>query len=352
MKKILLIEENANVRANMATILDLAGYSVATAENGKAGMFAALSDKPDLILCDIMMPILDGYGVLHMLQKNEGLQTVPFIFLVAKSERNEIRKGMEVGADDCITKPFNSTELLNSIEARLKKAELLKRPFATAIQGSDELIKISAGVDYLEGLRNGRNINCYKKKEIIYTEGNHPFRLFYLMKGKVKTYRRNDDGKELITGLFNEGEFMGYLPLMETITYKETAEAIEYTELAIIPRLEFDELLSSNQTVMMRFIEILAHKINEKEEQLLAIAYNSLRKKVSDVLITLYMKYNQEKNGAFLIDLSRDNMAAIAGVAKESLVRMLGELRDERVIEMEGSCIRIVDYSRLEKMHN
>jgi len=352
MKKILVIEDNDDIRENITEILDLAGYSVIAAGDGKAGVSSALSEKPDLVLCDIMMPVLDGYGVLHMLQKNPEMQTVPFIFLTAKSEQAEIRKGMGMGADDYIIKPFDTTEVLHSVEARLRKAEMLKRPLPSDLQGVNELIGIAAGAEHLRELKEGRNTNKFKKKQTIYMEGNHPSKLFYVVSGKVKTYLRNDDGKELIVGLYNEGDFLGYRALMENKTYKETAEALDDTELALIPRSEFDQLLGSNPAVMKKFVEILARSVEENQEQLLALAYNSLRKKVADTLVTLNRKYNPENNSSFLIDMSRDNLAAIAGVAKESLIRMLGELKDELILEIEGSRIRIIDYRRLEQMHN
>ena len=100
MKTILLIEDNEDIRENTAEILDLAGYKVLTAENGKIGVELALEHKPDLVICDIMMPVMDGYGVLHMLQRNEEMMDTPFIFLTAKTERSDFRKGMEMGADD------------------------------------------------------------------------------------------------------------------------------------------------------------------------------------------------------------------------------------------------------------
>lgn len=352
MQKILLIEDNAEIRENMAEILDLAGYTVTTAENGKEGVASAISDKPDLILCDIMMPVLDGYGVLHMLQKNTDLQHIPFIFLTAKSERSEVRKGMEMGADDYITKPFDGTELLHAIETRLKKAEQLKKQFRDTMEGVQELIDISTGRDYLSELKEDRSTNHYKKKQLIYSEGNHPSRLFYVVKGKVKAYKRNDDGKELIIGLFNSGDFLGYMPLIEGRIYQDTAEALEETELAIIPRAEFEALLASNPVVMKKIISILARNIREKEDQLLAIAYNSLRKKVADTLVTLYKKYNAAQTDTFYIDLSRENLAAIAGVAKESLIRMLSELKEEELIMMEGTRIKVLDFARLERMYN
>src|SRR4051812_20977154 len=105
MKKILLIEDNAGIRENTSEILSLANYSVITAENGKVGVELAQRERPDLIICDIMMPELDGYGVLHILGKKDDTASIPFIFLTAKTEKTDIRKGMNLGADDYLTKP-------------------------------------------------------------------------------------------------------------------------------------------------------------------------------------------------------------------------------------------------------
>lgn len=352
MARILLIEDNPEIRENMTEILELAGYNVDNAPNGKDGVDLALAQRPDIIICDIMMPVLDGYGVLHLIQKHPELNGVSFIFLTARSERHEIRKGMESGADDYITKPFGGTELLNAIETRLKKMQQLKEHFKSDIDGVNHLISVTYGKDYLEELRTGRDVSRYKKKQIVYSEGNHPSRLFYVQKGKVKTFKQNEDGKEFIVGLYTEGDFLGYIPLMEGRIYQETAEALDDTELLVIPRSEFEELLGSNPQVMKKFMSILVSNINEKAGQLLAIAYNSLRKKVADTLITLDRTYNKTHDQNFYIDISRENLAAMAGVAKESLIRMLGELKDEKLISMEGTKIRIMNYNRLEQMFN
>src|SRR5215467_8029899 len=135
MKSVLVIDYNADIRDNTAEILDLAGYKTFTAENGKRGVDVAIKEKPDVIVCDIMMPELDGYGVLHLVRKNAKTQNIPFIFLTAKTERSDFRKGMEMGADDYITKPFEDIELLNAIEMRLKKAEVLKQKYTLSEQG-------------------------------------------------------------------------------------------------------------------------------------------------------------------------------------------------------------------------
>ncbi len=121
MKTILVIEDNNEVRENIAEIHELSNYRVLTAPEGKTGVETALKEKPDLIVCDIMMPVLDGYGVLHLLNKHNDTYGTPFIFLTAKSEKSDFRKGMEMGADDYITKPFNSVELVARVKALLRR---------------------------------------------------------------------------------------------------------------------------------------------------------------------------------------------------------------------------------------
>jgi CRP/FNR family transcriptional regulator, cyclic AMP receptor protein len=351
MKTVLLIEDNADIRENMSEIMELASYKVLTAPDGKQGIELAVKHKPDIIVCDIMMPVLDGYGVIHMLQKNDETKNIPFIFLTAKAERAEIRKGMELGADDYITKPFNGTELLNAIESRIKKADMLRQDITPNLEGLNQIISTAGGKDLLKQLAEDRTVNRYKKKQIVYSEGNHPLRLFYIERGKVKTYKTNDDGKELVVGLYNEGDFFGYIAMLEGTTYKETAEAIEEAEIATIPKEEFDQLVNSNREVMQKFIQLLAKNITEKEQQLLNIAYNSLRKKVADALVTLNKKYKGQ-NESYVIDISRENLATIAGTAKESLIRTLSDFKDEKLIEIKGGDIVILNEKKLENMLN
>jgi CRP/FNR family cyclic AMP-dependent transcriptional regulator len=346
MKKILLIEDNQNIRENTAEILELANYTVFTAENGKEGVETALREKPDLIICDIMMPVLDGYGVLHMVQKNPAVQNTPFIFLTAKAEKNEMRRGMEMGADDYLTKPFDGTELLNAVESRIKKMDLLKKELMPGLQGLNELVSLSHGKNILDTFTADRDINKYKKKQIIYSEGNRPARLFYLQKGKIKTYKTNDDGKELTVGLYFEGDFLGHVALLEGTNYKETAEALEDAEVAFIPKEDFEELMYANREISQKFVTLMAKNITEMEDQLLKIAYCSLRKKVADSLIALNKKY---KNA---INLSRDNLATIAGIATESLIRTLGDFKSEKLIDIREGAIFILDEKKLENLVN
>ncbi len=352
MKHLLLIEDNNEIRENTAEILELAGYKVRAAANGKIGVEMALDEKPDLIICDIMMPVLDGYGVLHLLNKNPELKGIPFIFLTAKAERTDFRKGMEMGADDYITKPFNDVELLSAIDSRLKKVELLKKNYETDVEGMRQMLDEFGGKKTLHDLTNDRNTNIYKKKQMIYTEGNHPSRLFYIVSGKVKTYKTNNDGKELTIGLFNEGDFLGYTALLETSVYKETAEAMVDTEVAIIPKEEFDSLLNNSREVTSKFIQLLAKNVSEKEEQLLGLAYNSLRKRVADALMTLQHKYQTVGEEKFSMHISREDLANIAGTATESLIRTLSDFKSEKLIEIKDGNIVILDQKKLLSMLN
>ncbi len=352
MKKILLIEDNDDIRKNTAEILELSNYKVIVAENGKIGVEKALQYEPDLIICDIMMPELDGYGVLHAVQKNNSIKNTPIIFLTARSERDDFRKGMELGADDYITKPFSGTELMNAVDSRLRKFDQLKIELSAEMEGSQNNRLASSQKDIIQSLIENRNTNKFKKKQTIYSEGNHPNRLYYVLNGKVKTYKCNDDGKELVTDIYCNGDFLGHIALLESAVYKDTAEALEETELAIIPREDFEELIYNNKEMAYKFINLLAKNISQKEDHLLGLAYNSLRKKVAEALIMLQKKYQQNQEKEFTIDISRESLATIAGTATESLIRTLSEFRSEKLIEIKDGVINIIDRQKLGHLVN
>jgi DNA-binding response OmpR family regulator len=349
MKKILVIEDNTEVRENIAEILELSNYEVITAENGKTGVELALQQTPELIVCDIMMPELDGYGVLHLLNKHIETYGIPFIFLTAKSEKTDLRKGMEMGADDYITKPFDSIELLSAIEVRLRKAESIKQ---SAAKNNDD---INAFIDNAKQTTNihltsyERELYDYKKKEIIYAEAQRPKAVYYVKSGKVKIYKSNEDGKELITAICSTGDFFGYTYILEEINYKENAQVLEDAELILIPKEDFITLTSGDSQVAKQFIKIITHNVLEKEESLLNLAYNSLRKKVAFQLLQVLEKFKNE-NGKNTIIISRENLAQTAGIATESLIRTLSDFKSEKLINLQGSTITILDENKLRNL--
>ena len=349
MKSILIIEDNKDIRENTAEILDLAGYKTFTAENGKLGVELALKEKPDLIICDIMMPVLDGYGVLHLLRKNEATINTPFIFLTAKIERTDFRKGMEMGADDYITKPFEEIELLNAIEIRLKKMAVLEKTYPASETGINEFLKDVKNAGLIKELAEKYNIEKIGKKLSVYLEGRRPRFLFYLLKGKVKGFRNHEYGKEYITDIYSEGDFMGYASLIENTNYTENTVVLEDAEILQIPREDFLQMIYGDITIAARFIRIITQNVKEKEERLLNLAYSSLRKRVANALVDIHQKFNQAQTNKPL-EISRDDIAHYVGTATESLIRTLSDFKAEKLISIKDSRIAIADIDNLKNL--
>ena len=353
MKKILLIEDDDNVRDNAREIIELSNYRVVLAENGKVGVEKAIAEIPDLIVCDIKMPILDGFGVLHAVKKNDHTSHIPFIFLTATTSRADFRRAMELGADDFITKPFEATELLNAIDVRINKLDHSRQEVLKSLETFDHPNHNGGDLNVFESLVDNRQSNRYKKKETIYTEGNHCSGIYYILDGKVKTYKTNDAGKVLATDLYDTGDIFGYNTIFDGSAHQDYAVALENTELVLIPKKDFITLLNNNHHATHKFIKLLANNISTQEQKLIGIAFNSLRKKVADALILLYNKYANHDEHEFSINISRDHLASIAGTATESLVRTLGDFRDEKLIEVgKDGRITILNKYKLENLQN
>ncbi|MBB1282959.1 response regulator [Flavisolibacter sp. BT320] len=348
-KTILVIDDNNDLRENTAEILDLAGYKTLTAENGKRGVEVATKEKPDVIVCDIMMPELDGYGVLHLLRKNADTQNIPFIFLTAKTERSDFRKGMEMGADDYVTKPFEDIELLNAIEVRLKKAEVLQQNYASTPQGLSQFVRDVKDTGLLKHLSDQYAVESFNKKQTLYQESKRPRFLYYLVSGKVKAYKTHEDGKEYITDLFSAGDFIGYSALIEDKNYDDSATILEDAEIMQIPREEFLGMIYSDINIATKFIRIVTQNVKEKEERLLNLAYSSLRKRVAKALVDIHEKFNKDGQKS-LIEFSREDIAQYVGTATESLIRTLSDFKSEGLIEIKSGKISIINLDKLKNL--
>lgn len=354
MQHILLIEDNKEVRENTAEILELAGYKVATAADGKKGVEQVAKNKPDLIICDIMMPVLDGFGVLHLLSKNPDTANIPFIFLTAKAERSDLRKGMEMGADDYITKPFDKIELLNAVESRLKKISSLKKEYQKNLEGLAAFVSDVGGKDALRKFTENKKVNTYKKKKSIYLEGNYPNGIYYLNKGKVKLFKTHEHGKELIISLLKEDDFFGYASLLEGQEYHESAQTLEDSEITFIPKEDFFSFIYNNADVAKKFLHILTRNVTEQQEQLIKLAYSSVRKRVSEALLLLEDRFKKDitQQQPFSIAISREDLANIVGTATESLIRTLSDFKEEKLIDIKEGKIFIINERKLQEMRN
>lgn len=349
MKKVLLIEDDSVLRDNTAELLELSGYDIATAPNGKVGIVMAKSQLPDIIICDIMMPEADGYSVLQALSINEQTMFIPFVFLSAKTERKDIRKGMNMGADDYITKPFSEDELISAIESRLAKASILKdlrdKPYIpvdteSQIRSLGDLKRYFAD-KYVEF--------TFSKGEIVYLEGSNSNYLYFVNKGVVKCHKLDEQGKELTTALYSENDLFGYTSFSHNIPYQETATAIQDTELSGISKSEFKELLNNNHKLTLELIELLADDLTDVKDQLLHMAYGSVQKKTAATILKFVEKLNTDKNKP--IRISRNDLASVAGVATETLIRTMSSFKKQGLIEIEGRNIKILDLHKLQQVN-
>jgi CheY-like chemotaxis protein len=345
-KTVLVIEDNQDIREGTKEILQLAGYTVYTAENGKKGVELVHQQLPDIIICDIMMPELDGFGVLYLLHKNEETADIPFIFMTAKAERADLRKGMEMGADDYLTKPFTDIELLNAIETRLQKTVQLKKRSGSA----DHPVNEGLSEKLLKDLSENSRVRSYKKKQNIYMDGDSPSNVYLIKTGTVRTFMVSPDAREIATGIYVPGDFFGYKPVLLNRAYTDNAETLEVSELHLISKDEFSSLLTKDPGISKKFIKLLSGNVQEKQDQLLKLAYNSVRKRVADALVSLAEKFGDVTIDNTIVKVSRDDLAAMVGTANETISRTLSDFKDEHLIEKEGSSIRIFSIDKLKKI--
>lgn len=348
MKKVLLIEDDTALRENTAELLELSGYQVSTSPNGKKGLGEVIDFKPDIIVCDIMMPIMDGYGVLESLSKNEATKYIPFIFLSAKTEKSDIRKGMDLGADDYLTKPFEESDLISAIESRLAKKEILKERFEEQKNNDKE--------DDLRDLNDLKNFFStdgeyfsFKHGETIYNEGNRANYIYLIEKGVVKNHRLDEYGKELITALHKDGDFFGYSSFSNNNPYQESATAVKDVSMYGIGKEELKIILENNHKITLDLIELLTDNISDIKNQLLQMAYGSVRKKTAKTILQFANKLKVAPEEC--IKISRSDLASVAGIATESLIRTLSDFKKEGLIEIEGRNIKLIQVNMLKDLN-
>jgi CRP-like cAMP-binding protein len=331
---VLIIEDSKDIRDNIVELLELTGYHTLEAENGKDGVKLALDHKPDLILCDIMMPVLDGYGVIHILSKHRETHHIPFIFLTAKSEKADIRKGLVLGASDYLIKPFDETELLEQVQYQLEKKD------DSTVQG------IAAPQDFNQ-LFDQKVTRHFGSGDFIFREGDTPSYLYYVNRGKVKLVKSNRDGKEAVLELCSTGDFFGYWSILEERGQAETAEVIDDSEIWMIPAPEFKKHVQENNEVSRKFLQMLSKNLLIKQAKILELAYESVRKRIANALVSLCDIYGQ--SGELTMKIPRELIASMAGTSVETAIRMLSEFKKDGYISINGSEIKMLEYDKLKR---
>ena len=347
MAKIVVIDDHIEMLENIQEILELDGYSITTATNGKEGIKQIRDVLPDLIICDIMMPELDGYGVLKIISSKPETQHIPFVFLTAKNELTDFRKGMNLGADDYLAKPFTDLELLEAVSTRINRTNSLK-------QGTQQLNQLTAKIN--ERLETESDIQWetkqYAKGQTLFKTNTYPDQVYRLNSGVVKLTKKNNQGKELITTIANEGELIGDIALINETSHTHIATCLTAVEASVLPRNQFHSLLYSDKQLSKEVIKLLANNVKEKEEKLLSMAYSSVRKRIIEAILSLDSKLNTKKENNFFIKIKRKDLAALAGTVKETTIRTLSDLRDEQLIELKHSGLTIANREHLQSLAN
>jgi CRP-like cAMP-binding protein len=294
-----------------------------------------------------MMPELDGYCTLKILSENENTRYIPFIFLSAKIEQKDVRKGMNMGADDYILKPFEEDELVSAIESRLAKSAILddlKRSLGTH--------KNEHEIKTLNDLKNFFDDNgvgfSYDKDVVIYRETDHSNFIYLIIRGIVKCHQIDEQGKELVTALYKEDDLFGYSTFLNNLPHKETATAIEDVRLRGISSAKLSAIFIDNHTVAMEFIQLLSDDLYSMKQQLLEMAYSSVNRKTAVTILKFAEKINRKPED--LIKISRSDLASVAGIATETLIRALTNFKKLGIIEAEGRNIKVLDLEKLKEI--
>lgn len=322
----------------------LSGYQTLTAENGKEGVQAALHEQPDLIICDIMMPELDGYGVLRILSKNPASAFIPFIFLTAKTEMTDMRRGMTLGADDYITKPFDDVELLDTIEVRLQKKNFYTHNSPSTLG----TLSYPTGEQIIESLPSeikDAETRIVHKKELLYAEGQMCRNIFLIRSGRAVSIKADDYSKEVITRFYQYPMVLGLSSALTGQRYHETVKAFEDLEVVPIHKDEFIQHILQDKSLSYFFLTQLANDQVKADEKLLLQAFGTVRMKLASVLIDLYKFYEQD--GKAILPIPREDLANLAGTAKETIIRSLSEFKDEGLVNINGTDIIIESLEKL-----
>jgi CRP-like cAMP-binding protein/FixJ family two-component response regulator len=347
--KILLIEDNPEMARSITDILKLVKYDVIHACNGKEGVELARIHLPDLIICDVMMPELDGYGVIHIVSQIPATADIPFIFLSAKSTHEDLRAGMNLGADDYLFKPYEGAELLKIVDLRLKKSLKTKKEQSGSFFYSDQSAGLTWDFQELKQFSQSWKLKTFKKKDFIFKEGQPSTHIYFIESGKVKCYMSNSYGKELITGIAGPKELIGYATILNDSEYIENAEAQEEIKIWSISRLEFISIIENNKALSFKFIRFLSNNLIQLEERLMELAYQPVRQRVAQNLIKLG-KHVGNPSDSGKINMSRKDISNVIGTATETLNRMVAEFKDDNLIETTELGLLIKDLKGLERV--
>jgi len=344
MNCIVVIEDQFEVRDNLAEILELSGYKVYQAADGATGVTAVQTHLPDLILCDVMMPRLDGYGVLKILRADPATRHIPFVFLTAKSENVDVRKGMGLGADDYLIKPFDDVDLLETIRLRIDRMNLRSSQLSDDTRSDRHFFDEKKARERLHSLFADGEEWHYKSGDTLYREQTACHWIYRVQSGRVKSIRQNSIGKSLLSVISTKGHLVGYVPALSTEIHHDTAKCMEDTTVRVIPIRALQDLLLNDAEASMLLLRDMAQHIDECQNRVLDMAYSSVRRKVATAILSVIPDPSDSTT------ITREDLSQIAGVAKETLIRTLSDFKSTGIISTADDIVKVLNRKALVQM--
>lgn len=340
---ILLIEDQQSVRENIAELLELAGHRVLQAENGIEGIRIAKAHLPDLVLCDIMMPELDGYGVAEVLGRQPETSGIPLIFLTAKADAADFRRGLAKGAVDYISKPFQSHELLETIEMRLKREHPPRRVEAGRAAWDNWVLGLKS--DHPATLQGTPlQVTKMEKGSHLYAEGDSSRFVWFIKSGSIKQERMDSKGKKLCMRTLGPGNFLGWTGEFEHGTHTEDAACITPTEVIRIAQSDVHEAFLERPELALELHRQMHEMAKEFESAALSLAYGSARENTARALL----RFAVPSPDGPVIRLSREDLANSVGMASESIIRTLAVFKQDGLTDTIGRTVVLLDPDGLE----
>ena len=344
---ILVVEDQTDVRENLAETLELAGYGVVEAADGHEGVRAARERAPDLILCDVMMPRLDGYGVLRLLREDEATRAIPLVFLTAKAEREDLRRGMNLGAADYVTKPFFQDELLRVVELRLRRSKVEPEPSsggdapgaAAAARPASGIAPATSAEAALAALAELGRVRAYRERAPISFADDRPHAVYRVERGRVRLYRDTEFAKAITVADLGPGAWFGFDALVAEARNLTTAAAYPEAEVLAVQAADAHAALARSGELARWLAQQLAQELGLRTTQLLEIAYYSVRKRIAEFLLRTGGDDGEGDGEALrgrIIGLRREDIAEAVATTPESVTRTLTEFKREGLVEVDA----------------
>lgn len=338
---ILVIDDMGDVRENVAELLELSGHHVIQAQDGFEGIRLAKQHLPELILCDIMMPGLDGYGVAEILSRQEETKHIPLIYLTAKADPTDFKKGLQKGAVDYITKPFESDELIDSVEMRIRQATSKRQATADHVDWDNwvDFLKSDAALSGEEALKSF----TVPSGTTLFEQDDQALHLYFIKSGSLRWEYMDASGRQLGFRLSRAGEFAGWAAGFEAGAYPHSAVVQSDATVVELPMKAVKEMLLKTPSMALVWGQQQHESAMVLLGDMMGLLNGSARENVARVLL----RFAEWDGREWAVLVSREILAKSIGVAYETIIRTVSQFKAEGWVASRGRKLVLTDRNQL-----